>query len=896
MAYRSGMAEAGGLPALPGDWPLVGRDRELAAAITLLETPHAGGIVVAGEAGAGKTRLAREIAAAAEKRGLPTARAVASLAAAGIPFGALAQLLPPGEESPSAAAIRRAADDLASLGGGRRPTIIVDDAHLLDEASAVVVHRVATEHSAFVVATVRLGEPAPDLVVGLWKDGIVDRLELGPLSASDTATLASAALGGVVDAYAAARLFELSRGNPLYLRELVRGVLEDGALVNERGVWVLRGRLEPPRRLVDLLGLRLAGLTDAERDVLETLAVADSLGLTALEDLTKGERLGPLERRGLIELAIDGRRRPVRLSHPLYAEFLRARMPKSRALSLGLELAGLLVRTGARRRGDLLRLAGWRLGVGGSLDDRLRLEAARQAAYVGDTALAIRLAASAVDAGAGAEASLLLGRLLDEEGRHEEAEEVFAQLDVRALDEGARADAANARADNLFFSLARGREALEVLSAARIELRESRAREAVTINEAWLRLHAGEPGAAVDLAKPLLASPIADSRAGAGIVAAMALALSGHSSEALAAADEADAADSPPPYPQVSRHLGFPSIVRAIALLEAGRLEEAAAAGRSGYEAALTMGEPFRRAHWTFLLGRAALARGLVRTAGRHFEEGAALQRQLRQPGLLRWNLGGVALAAAHTGDVEKAEAALEEARAIGPRPERLFESYLDRGQAWTAIARGQRAAGLATLERAANAAIRAGIIVLAAPALHDLARLGLAARVAARLARLAERSDSALLAAFARHAAALAEHDADRLEQCAGEFERLGAILLAAEAAAAAAAQLVADGHRRRAQAQRLRAAALADRCEGARTPMLLSLAGEAPLSAREHEIATLAAQGLTSREIAELLVVSVRTVEKHLEHVFEKLGVGGREELGEALARAGPQAIRLA
>ena len=56
-------------------------------------------------------------------------------------------------------------------------------------------------------------------------------------------------------------------------------------------------------------------------------------------------------------------------------------------------------------------------------------------------------------------------------------------------------------------------------------------------------------------------------------------------------------------------------------------------------------------------------------------------------------------------------------------------------------------------------------------------------------------------------------------------------------------------------------------------------------PLTDREREIATLAAQGLTSRAIAEQLVVSTRTIENHLQRVYMKLGVNGRAELADAI-----------
>jgi DNA-binding CsgD family transcriptional regulator len=55
--------------------------------------------------------------------------------------------------------------------------------------------------------------------------------------------------------------------------------------------------------------------------------------------------------------------------------------------------------------------------------------------------------------------------------------------------------------------------------------------------------------------------------------------------------------------------------------------------------------------------------------------------------------------------------------------------------------------------------------------------------------------------------------------------------------------------------------------------------------LTRREREIAVMAAQGLSNREVADVLVVSVRTVENHLYRVYMKLAVGGRGELLSAL-----------
>jgi DNA-binding CsgD family transcriptional regulator len=56
-------------------------------------------------------------------------------------------------------------------------------------------------------------------------------------------------------------------------------------------------------------------------------------------------------------------------------------------------------------------------------------------------------------------------------------------------------------------------------------------------------------------------------------------------------------------------------------------------------------------------------------------------------------------------------------------------------------------------------------------------------------------------------------------------------------------------------------------------------------PLTAREREVASLAAEGLSSDVIAKRLFVSVRTVDNHMQHVYQKLGIASRRDLPAAL-----------
>jgi DNA-binding CsgD family transcriptional regulator len=76
-----------------------------------------------------------------------------------------------------------------------------------------------------------------------------------------------------------------------------------------------------------------------------------------------------------------------------------------------------------------------------------------------------------------------------------------------------------------------------------------------------------------------------------------------------------------------------------------------------------------------------------------------------------------------------------------------------------------------------------------------------------------------------------------------------------------------------------------LLESCQGAASPGVSPQRGSTPLTDREREVATLAARGMTSRQIGENLFVSVRTVDNHLQQVYVKLGIKRRSELAAHL-----------
>lgn len=154
-----------------------------------------------------------------------------------------------------------------------------------------------------------------------------------------------------------------------------------------------------------------------------------------------------------------------------------------------------------------------------------------------------------------------------------------------------------------------------------------------------------------------------------------------------------------------------------------------------------------------------------------------------------------------------------------------------------------------------------------------------------ARLEALAQLIEGDLIVARATHTRALVAGDAENLVRVSQSFEEIGALLLAAESAADAAVALRRAGDSRKAVGAERRAAALADRCEGASTPGMQAAATRASLTPTERQTVLLAVGGRSNKQIAEELFVSVRTVENQLQRVYEKLGIGSRTQLAEAL-----------
>ncbi|WP_328875261.1 LuxR C-terminal-related transcriptional regulator [Streptomyces sp. NBC_00287] len=291
-------------------WPFSGRDSEVELIRRSLSAGRHG-IVVTGPAGCGKTRLVTEAT-----RGTDCAKVAGTPEARTIPFAAFAHLLP--EE----VTLHRAVQLLSSV-----RLLLVDDAHLLDDASAALVHQLAVQGRTRLLVVATDGVPAPGAISRLWTGELLPRLTLDPLPQEATAHL----LGGGLDPLTVNRLHRLCQGDLRLLRDLLGAVRERGLLtrVPDADTWAWRG----PLPLTATVRERTAHVLDRahpeEGETLERLAFGEPLAPHMdLFDLWALERL---EADGLIRIDDQG---AVRLAHPLHGPVLRAAAGRLRARRL----------------------------------------------------------------------------------------------------------------------------------------------------------------------------------------------------------------------------------------------------------------------------------------------------------------------------------------------------------------------------------------------------------------------------------------------------------------------------------------------------------------------------------------------------------------------------------
>lgn len=659
-----------------------------------------------------------------------------------------------------------------------------------------------------------------------------------------------------------------------------------------RSVPSQRPVLTPSARLTSLVERKLEHLTEDQRALLEVVAYGEPLGRTELESVTRPSVARALELEGLLAPTYEGRRFEVRLADPKHRNPLRARISPARAGQIARALAKAVEATGARRQDDALRIACWRLVCGGGHPE-IMLAGAIGAFKRVDYPLAEQLARASLEARSNFSAALLAARLASLQGRTDQAERELAALAARADDDTQRGLVALARLDNSVTWT--GSDRLGILAEAEATISDPRWLEELEARRLGLLLYSYGPRAVAEAPAPLLRDdqPDAPQRsrnayAYVCVTRAYSLGRLGRIDAAVDLTLRGHAAQAAGPM-LVGGGSWWHVVMHCLALGHAGRLNDAEELAAEHYRVALAERDTEAQAIFALVPATMVGDRGRVQTAVRQVREALALTEQLGRPLLERSCHIHGALALALGGRPHEAADALAAVDSLA-LPELLHDQVdLICARAWAAAAAGHLPEARRQLDEAARLGDEIGDVVGGAAALHGLARLGQARQVVDRLKPVAARIEGDLAPVRIDHAEALADQDAAGLEKASRGFEALGAELLAAEAAADASVVLRHAGEQRRADATQQRAEHLAERCEGARTPALQAIRVRGLLTQAQWETVLTAATGHSSREIADELLVSPRTVENRLQHAYEQLGISSRAELAEALDAPG-------
>jgi DNA-binding CsgD family transcriptional regulator len=926
---------------------VVGRDAELASIRDFVTgiSDGASALVLEGEAGMGKTTLWRAGVEAAEAAGLCVLRAEPAESEIALSFSGLGDLLDPvldealaplaaGQRSALARAlvleeVEGPAPDahaagvallnaLRGLASTRGLLVAVDDVQWFDVASAAALayaaRRLRSEHVGVLLA--RRAGLESSLVDELGRTAHHRNIDVGPLDLGALHQVVQAHLDVALPRPLLAEVHQASGGNPFFALEIVR-------TLTRSGVSVEAGKPLPvPDSLHDLVHGRLLALPPQSREFLVAAAAHAHPTISTTEAASGVGRaigLAPALEARIVE--IDGDR--IRFTHPLLA-------------------------AGAYETADVLR----RREIHAALAERLEEPEARAwqlAASVEDPdeTVATVLEAAAQHArarGAPRPAALLLDRASALTPSDHSEEGLRRAVDAAYLHfESGDSPRAEAQLEQVVAGLGPGRdraravtqlgrvrsdqsltEAVALFSQALDEAEGEReiiagAHEGVAISLFFLheRLDRaiGHAELAAELAIELHDEALAGEALGSQLLAETILGLTSATATSERALALQEVAQEQLTREPVRRQ---PLVCVAACWRWTNEVAQARDVLRELLERALEVGDESSRPLLLMLLGEAECTLGELESARMRALEGRKLAEQSGQQTLRTYHLALESLVEAHRGREERARSAAREAMELVPGTgARLAELLVTRALGHLELALGAPSEAVARMEAflafvQREAIVEPGFIPFVVDHVEALVELGRTDEAVELLdwyegnARRLDRASA--LANSLRCRGLLAAQEGELDDAIAAHGEALewhakvelpldrGRTLLALGAAQRRAKR------RREAREtledalaifERIGAALWAERARAELSRISGRAATPGALTPAEERVAALVAEGKTNREVAAALFLSDRTVEGHLSHVFGKLGIRHRAEVGHALASRQTQGI---
>jgi DNA-binding CsgD family transcriptional regulator/tetratricopeptide (TPR) repeat protein len=796
------------------------------------------------------------------------------------------------------------ADQLgAELGARLR---VGDDLSRLDERQAHQWSQAVRAHEIVPIAVAQAGRDLPAPIEKLQRDGGVIVVELGPLSARELLALAEGQLGGPLAPSSVPTYIPAGGGDDLAaITVALAEAVQSGALRQMDDVWTVAGPTPPSTVLRSIVSARAADLRSEAPHadvILDVLALAPGLRLSsalavlelaAVPADTIHVQLEHLENAGAI--AIDespwGSTQPrLRIRDGIDELILPLtidrgpgrRLEKAIVDVLGAEPVTELV------GGELIALARHGIMLRAPLSHDVLIRAARASLRTPDSPRSLQIATAAMEAGGGFDAQMTVATAEAQAGLAERALARLASIVEGAADDVQRMDALQAMVRHVRESEVRAVEIIDSSSLSQLALVDAR-REML---KGLMLYNLGDPAAAIELIEPALPDLTGLELAEAWFHVGAVHLIMGHTSRAAVALDTAEVA-----YTAAGADAANVHMVRAHVNVLRGRVSESLPVVRAFRDMVASFAQPVAEGMCGWALGNLLLSCGAVHDA---IEEYGATIRILEAAGLDRTRAlvrMDLALARALSGDEVGAFEAMpwsspdEHGAGLG-----VSGKFLQ-VEGWIHASAGRREEARAAFIRSSETHGSGGFLLPSFAALVDAARVSGAGELLERVEELAIDMDGEYVAVLLRFARALAAldvidpTDTQNASRTASEFDAVGTAaaridqhIIAAEAFDHAADLHRASGETRRAVASaRLRDARIST-CGLTRLPLVPDTTSSA-LTPRELQLANLAATGLSNRDIAEHLVLSVRTVETHLQKVYLKLGVRTRSELREAL-----------
>ncbi|MCB5274215.1 Transcriptional regulatory protein LiaR [Arthrobacter sp. SO5] len=854
------------------------------------------GVVLVGEHGAGKSFIAQR---ALEQLGedYVVVQVRGSSISSKLPYGALSVLLNDLDASHlehPLMVLRGLTQLLHTKAQGRSIVLFVDNAHDLDELSSMMVAQLsAGAHVTLLAACVDLPHVGGD-IMGLWKDDLLRRVDLGPFDFTETSATLSNEYGGRFSLTAARALWNASGGNALFLHSLAREQIKIGRVVRQDGTWILgNGPIALTGEIRDVVKARLNKLSSGQRDVFELLALAGAVPLQMLMSVANPQDMDALQERAMIHVSHD---HPpmVSVANQVTAGIVASVVPPGRSAELRRRLKAVLEDSDQAEFGGSTGVA-WALDCGEQVSPNVALAAAHTANDSSDPVAALRFLHEIQ----GRES--IPGVAVESVHAHisvnndESARRVLASLDHLAgsdfslaewtslqllrteLDKRSAVSAVNARAtlQTIAQRLSEECDASDVhgsdAAAAREHLRiaeidlavfEGRYADALTMTE---DTDAGELGTE---SRILSASLRCEAMAVTGNIVG-ALDLGG---QVVAAASAVQLSD------RAMREIRGRFL---ILMLLSAKFREMSLFLSESYATA----DPQARLGGMFEIcqGVIDVHAGLLDEALPRLRAGMGQLRTQDPDAVAALAVAACAYAAALHGDEEQASLLLAELAQLRT-PCSWLVGRVTRYFELCALAElGQRALAIRSLVAEADNDTEVSALAPALLFLSAAARLG-DRQVGLKLGTLSGRVSGQFASQCSRLAEGVKDTDSDQLLAASKDSDAAGNAVFARDAARKAVSFANDAGNRIALRIAQRAQQSLDDRF-GSPKNGLHSLT-TSTLTARECEVAVRAAAGTSNRKIAEQMHVSVRTVEGHLYQVYSKLHVASRSELKDVIS----------